>query len=328
MGKKRDAPSLHHLESLVERLSTEAPATAQEWKGWTVSPISGGANNLIYRASGNEGDFAIKFTIRDSRDRAGREFRALQAVAEAGLDIAPKPILLDTESYHQPVVVQSWIDGEVRAEPPETEEAWLKLVEHQVAIHSIRPESVNVSLVDALIDARSVTECHRLVEENLSLLPESERPDHLTKLVERFQRKSFVEWENPPLVLCRVDCNTLNFIRKPTSWASVDWENSGWGDRAFELAALILHPAYIDVPYERWEWLIDTYSQLTGDASIAHRAHIYYQTNLVFWNIRWMRYRYEMPRGLDPRLVQTTAVWDETMQRKYEHYQILADAFV
>ena len=88
------------------------------------------------------------------------------------------------------------------------------------------------------------------------------------------------------------------------------------------------HPAYIDVPYQRWEWLIDTYCQLTGDTSIAYRAHVYYQAMLVWWNVRWQRYRYEVPRGLDQRLVKSPATWDEKTQQKYEHYQNLADHFV
>ena len=79
----------------------------------------------------------------------------------------------------------------------------------------------------------------------------------------------------PQLALCRVDPNTLNFVRRPNTWASVDWENAGWGDPAFEIADLITHPAYADVPPERWGWLIDAYCAHCGDPSGATRIRVY-----------------------------------------------------
>ncbi len=330
MRKESDQALARHLAPLLEKLVAAAPATAQEWTDWIVKPIPGGANNLLYRASGAAGDFAVKFTIRDSRERAKREFCALQIIAETGLEIAPQPILIDTESYPQPVVVQSWIDGEVQVTPPTADHDWLKLLEHHVAIHSIEPAVVKSRHLRAVIDARSIAECHRLIETQLNRLPEPERPGHLRELIARFYRKcdSFTGWNTAPVSLCRVDCNTLNFIRRSTTWASVDWENSGWGDGAFELADIMTHPAYMDVPHERWAWMVDTYSQLVNDSSISNRVHIYYQTLLVWWNIRWLRYRYEMPRGLDQRLAKTPTTWDQKAQHKYEHYQRLADRFV
>ncbi len=52
-------------------------------------------NNLIYRASSAEGDFAVKFTVRDDRDRAGREYAALRALHQAGLELAPQAVWLE-----------------------------------------------------------------------------------------------------------------------------------------------------------------------------------------------------------------------------------------
>ncbi|MBT7861719.1 MAG: hypothetical protein HN712_15460 [Gemmatimonadetes bacterium] len=39
-------------------------------EGWDVEPISGGANNCLYRARRAGDDVAVKFTVRDERDRA------------------------------------------------------------------------------------------------------------------------------------------------------------------------------------------------------------------------------------------------------------------
>jgi len=77
----------------------------------TYQKINGGANNILYKVSGDDGVLAVKFTLRDSRRRAWREFQALTALQAHGLAIAPKPVLLDEDSYSQPVVVQEWLDG-------------------------------------------------------------------------------------------------------------------------------------------------------------------------------------------------------------------------
>lgn len=82
---------------------------------YAYQQIGGGANNILYKVSGEDGTFAVKFTLRDGRRQAWREFQALTALQAHGLAIAPEPILLDEDSYPQPVVVQTWLDGEVTA---------------------------------------------------------------------------------------------------------------------------------------------------------------------------------------------------------------------
>ena len=85
------------------------------WQAWTISRINGGMNNVLYRVTGPDGDMAVKFTIRDERDRAGREYYTLLALRQAGFDLAPEPMLLDRNRFKQPVVVMSWLPGDVSA---------------------------------------------------------------------------------------------------------------------------------------------------------------------------------------------------------------------
>ena len=60
------------LGPLLERLARGETGGPEEWKGWWLEPFGGGRNNLLYRATSSLGDLALKFTVRDSRDRAGR----------------------------------------------------------------------------------------------------------------------------------------------------------------------------------------------------------------------------------------------------------------
>jgi hypothetical protein len=52
-----------------------SPAVEHVWNEWCVRPVASG-NNRLYRVTHGAGDWAAKFTIRDERERARREFSA------------------------------------------------------------------------------------------------------------------------------------------------------------------------------------------------------------------------------------------------------------
>jgi len=111
------APVVSPFRRPLEHLAGSGPDGDEDWRGWQVSRIRGGANNLIYRARRAGGDYAVKFTIRDARDRAGREFASLSALHAAGLNAGPRALLLDRESYAQPVVVLTWLAWIIHERP-------------------------------------------------------------------------------------------------------------------------------------------------------------------------------------------------------------------
>jgi len=272
-------------------------------------------------------DLAIKVTIRDQRDRAGREYAALLALQSAGLAIAPEPLWLDRDRYTQPVVVQSWLEGAVLAVPPAGDDEWQRLLDHYRAIHTLTPAS-GVALPPAVLNRSSATDGLDRIRQQLAYMPEGEQPADLHELIGNVEAARLPEWPAPPFALCRVDPNTLNFVRRPGAWASVDWENSGWGDPAYELADLITHPAYIDVLPDRWEWVIDAYCAQCGDSGARIRIRVYQRLMLVWWVARLARTLYEVPRGGDQRLVTRPSGWLADMRAKYEHYLELARAAV
>ncbi|CAA9555924.1 MAG: hypothetical protein AVDCRST_MAG88-1109, partial [uncultured Thermomicrobiales bacterium] len=108
----------HGLSPLLDHLAATLPEGATTWQGWRVVPVHGGANNRLYRAARAGIELAVKFTVRDARDRAGREYGALLALQRAGLDLAPRPVLIERARYPQPAVVQGWLAGTVTEEPP------------------------------------------------------------------------------------------------------------------------------------------------------------------------------------------------------------------
>ena len=302
---------------LLDHLGSSATVADGEWREWRVTRVAGAGNNLLYHASSAAHDLAIKFTIRDQRDRAGREYAALLALQQADLAIAPKPLWLDRDRYSQPVVVQSWLEGLVLAEPPASDDEWQRLLDHLLAIHTLTPFTSSIALPPAVLNMHSAADGLDRIRQQLAYMPESEQPADLHKLIRNIEAARLPDWPAPPLALCRVDPNTLNFVRRSSVWASVDWENAGWGDPAYEIADLITHPAYAAVPSERYEWLIDAYCARRHDPSTAIRIRVYHHMMLIWWVARLARMLYEAPRGGDQRLVTRPAGWMADMREKY-----------
>jgi aminoglycoside phosphotransferase (APT) family kinase protein len=285
----------------------------------TYRKISGGANNILYKVSGEDGDLAVKFTLRDGRRRAWREFQALTVLQAHSLAIAPEPVLLDEDSYPQPVVVQTWLDGQVTAVPPQTDAEWQPLVAHYATLSKITPQNTTVQLETAVINFNSVTNGVLQIERQRAAVPLDEQPEPLKKLVEIAHN---LPRDLPPTIssLGRNDANTLNFIRQPGMWASVDWENSGWGDPAFEVVDMMTHPQFMTVPPERWDWVVALYAELCGEETAVTRIQAYYPLMLIWWVARLSRALYEIPRGKDKRLAPRDPNWQQQGEQKLATY--------
>lgn len=315
--------------ALLLLLCEQPPPEPGSYGEWMIAPVGGGANNRLLRASGPQGDYALKYMRNDARDRAGREYAALQALQQAlpsqTTPLAPAPILLE-RNLPNPLVIQSWLQGDVLTAPPEHDSDWLQLVEHYAALQQICPEATTIAVQHSSWNASSVGEGRAVVHNHLELLPTHTISPSLLKLVARLDAWQAPDWPTPHPALCRTDANFRNFISRPGCWASVDWENSGWGDPAFEIADLITHAAYLGVPDWRWAWVRDRYAEFTCDSGVCQRIDCYVVILLVWWIVRLERYRYELPRGLDTRLAALPENWEAEVLVKQHHYWEAADA--
>ena len=304
------------FQTLLKYLDTNHPTGQESWNAFTIESIGGGANNLVYRVKDGEDDFAVKFTIKDGRNRARREFVALHKIQESGLEIAPRAIWLNEKNYSQPVVVQTWVPGQQFASPPENKSDWQKFIAHFCSIHSIKQKESSNQISAAVFNFRNGQHGKAYILTEAEKLPNNARPTNLNNLL-----KWFEAWEPPTFpnvrpALCRVDPNWRNFIMYENKCVSVDWENSGWGDPAFEIADLMSHPAYESVPSTDWDFVIQTYANLSNDPDCIIRIMTYYLEMQLWWVIRWARYLYEIPRGLDERLVKRPANWKLETEKK------------
>jgi len=233
------------LLALLDTLAVAGASPPVRWEGWTIMPVTGGRNNRLLRATRQHHDLAIKFTLRDATNRASREYHALRALREHGLDLAPMPLLLDAERQPHPVVVQSWLAGKSCAALPKDDASWVALLTQFAAVHRIGPDTTTIPLPATVFDAHTTDDVRGRIEAILTRLPASEVPAEVRDLVRRLDGTVLPQWPPPQLSLTHGDPNVRNFIRRPDAWAFVDWEYSGWGDPAFEIADLITHPGSV-----------------------------------------------------------------------------------
>lgn len=304
---------------LLAHLVNMPVSACQQWQGWTITPITGGWNNLLYRTSNDRHDWAIKFTIRDTRQRARREFMALQALQLGGMANVPQPVLLDEDSYPQPVVVQSWLTGD-GATIPQTPQDWHGLLNHYAQIHTITPDNTGVDLPPATLTAHTAQQALDNVHLEMTRIPPEAHHPLLPNLLNQLESSPLPNWPPAPVTLCRTDPNIRNFICAGKEWASVDWENAGWGDPAWEIADLLAHPAYIDVAPEEHPAIITTYCQLANDPGAALRIPTYYKSILVWWIARLARYTYDAAHNLNPRLASQPDGQPLNQQAKLDFY--------
>jgi thiamine kinase-like enzyme len=83
----------------------------------------------------------------------------------------------------------------------------------------------------------------------------------------------------------------------------VDWEYSGVGDPAQEIAGLMTHPFACSASDERRHWVAEHYAGISGDANMLLRIHVQYALRLAWWCVRLVYGRYVLLQRPSQRLV-------------------------
>ncbi|HET7091724.1 MAG TPA: aminoglycoside phosphotransferase family protein [Anaerolineae bacterium] len=301
--------------------------------GVTVRRIRGGANNALYRVDVEGQSFACKLCIDDERQRAAREYGALDLLHRAGLDLAPRPLWLD-ESFRifpVPAVASSWLQG-VPIGPALTMRQLANLLETIQATHAVCPNRWSHSPLPAAwlhwfdFD-RYLIEMQSLIDTYGLWLMASDREG--AALIERMQRvlarcaqivaKTDVnpDYDHVPLCLCHVDPNLANAI-----WCDddrlrwVDWEYSGWGDPALALADLRWHAALEGLTDEQHAWLRENYRRPDDDPAFDERLRVWDCILATRWPLLIVRLLWSQHNGPDrPRLSQPAVELAEVRER-------------
>jgi thiamine kinase-like enzyme len=131
----------------------------------------------------------------------------------------------------------------------------------------------------------------------------------LTKRLERLTRvggerlssmRVDLDWGAFPVSLCHVDPNSNNAILGADGrvrW--VDWEYSGWGDPALDLAEFRWHMAYADLSAGQQAWFREAYQPSRADASFPQRLAFWDNLLAVRWPLLLLRWLWSRELGPD-----------------------------
>jgi len=293
-------------------------AGADDWRAGGVAArrVTGGTNNALYRVEAGGRSYACKLCVADGRRRAAREYGALQLLHVAGLDIAPQPLWLDESCavLSFPTVVYRWLPGESLG-PSLTPQQLAALLESYHRMHALcRRDHAGSDLPDVWFHwfdfAPYLAELNDLLAEYgpwlAATAPDGRNlHDRLARLVSlcgEALTSAAVDLGQGrfPLRLCHVDPNLANAV-----WGEdgrlrwVDWEYSGWGDPALDVAELRWHAALARLSEAQHAWLRDNYRRPDDDPGFEERIVLWDRLLATRWPFLVLRWLWSEHNGPD-----------------------------
>lgn len=290
------------IHSLLRTVAAARAAGADEWESGRakVRRVNGGFNNALYQVVADGQHYAVKLCVADGRRRAAREYGVPRLLQSAGLDIGPQPLWLDESCtiVPFPAVVYRWLFGEPITGLP-TEQQLAALLQSYQCMHVLRwSDYAHVDLPDAWFHWFSFEPYLDELDDFLTkygpwlatAVPEGQDlRDRLARLVDELASAVTATAASPgredvPLSICRVDPNLANGVWSEDGrlrW--VDWEYSGWGDPALDLADLRWHAACAGLSEMQHTWLRDNYRRPDDDLGFEERLAVWDHLLVIRW---------------------------------------------
>ena len=280
----------------------------------TIQRVTGGNNNALYRIEADGQVIACKLCVADQRRRAACEYAALRLFQPAGLDVAPEPLGLDEscEVVPYPAVVYRWLPGEPLG-PALTDAQLEALLASIQLMHTLEPGDCTEMAdswfhwFDFSLYLAELNDFHTQYSRWLA----TSDPDgngltnRLARLLNACKQFIATTHVNPgrdriALRICRADTNLANAIwngEHQVRW--VDWEYSGWGDPALELAELRWHAAMTGLSDHQHAWLRARYQRPRDDDYFDERLAVWDRIITTRWCFLILRALWSAHNGPD-----------------------------
>lgn len=251
--------------------------------GWRR--LTGGRNNTVYACQQDGQTYCLKCYKTDGRDRVGHEWRALTLLSARGHHFAPRPYQLDT-STTPPIVVMEHIAGEGIGDQPLSQAQLLALVETFAAFFAITPATTSTRLSPVYgTAARIVQDLHAGMAVCGAHRHSAEQAEAWA-LWQAWQRGNdpALLLQEAPLVFAHGDGSLENCLWDGQRLGLIDFEYSGWSDRAFELAVWIEHVRSRGTPDDAWEAFVAGFALSPAEACRFAAARRLFA---LFWLMKW-----------------------------------------
>lgn len=224
--------------------------------------LAGGANNAVYALRCGDRSYCLKFFRVDGRRRDRREWRALQLLRSRGCAFSPRPVAYRPDAQ-PPLVVMEFVEGRGLGERHLTRAQLAALAAVIEEGYAITPGSGCDRLWPVVSDAPRRVRWLRYAAREGSL-PTGDAPTREAHAL----LWAWLDGPDPatlleaaPVAFSRGDPNLANCL-----WDSerqrlrlVDFEYSGWSDRAFDLADLVEHVQSRRTPEDEWGWFVERF---------------------------------------------------------------------
>ena len=311
------------LQAVQQAREPGAEPTGQH--GWQVQRVRLGMNNALYQVQRDRQAYAVKLCVDDERRRAQREYGALCLLDDAGLEVAPQPLGLDesTTIVPYPAVVYRWLPGQPLSQATLAQEAsgsrtlsqaqvaaLLESLQHLHGVAYQEPAGLSEAwfhwfeLQPYLAELDGFLAQYRpwLYEETETGKQICARLERLVAACKQVAARSpaAIDRASVPLRLCHVDPNPANAIWDEggqVRW--VDWEYSGWGDPALELAEFRWHPELACLSAQQTAWMRDHYQPPPEDSGFEQRLALWDALLAARWPFLLLRWLWSVHNGPD-----------------------------
>jgi len=267
---------------------------------------SQGLNNNLYRVRFGGSVFACKLFVVDERQRAQREWSAVRSVRAAGFRLAPEPVAFAPNGpLPQPAIVYHWVAGQPLSAQALLTDDLVALIESIGYIHRTapavdvemsvawrQPEDYASYLAEIEVFQRDVRDWVASAHAAAADLPSwaADLPELLPLIqatvesTERAVASASDCGACPTPALVRVEGNLDSIVRDEAGRiVFLDWESSGWGDPAYDLAELRWHPRALSIEPDKWRTAVETYVPHPQDATFWERLSVYDQLLPAWW---------------------------------------------
>lgn len=253
----------------------------------SLRPIEGGFNNAVYAFQHNGQLYCIKLYRVDRRRRAQTEWCALTLLASQGYRYSPQPSYFSAEPA-PPAVVMEFVHGQGLGGQHLTRTQLSALAGALQEMHTITPESVGeqASPINSWACGKIRLLRHRDRKTRLLKLMNPSALDALAREAHNLLRTRLqgadpaILLKPAPVVFSPADHNLANCLWDGQRLRIVDFEFSGWSDRAFDLGEQTEHIQSRGTPDEKWEWFVEQFD-LSPEERVRFRAA--QQLLALFW---------------------------------------------
>lgn len=259
---------------------------------WAFTRVYGGMNGIIFHVNNSQSPnkpMAVKIRKRDARQRALREFSALDLLSSAHQQLAPDPIQLVTDNpdFIGDVIVMSWVEGDVLDNLSHaSRDLWKSVLQTLSQIHAYPQQSIKG--LTKRFPIASTSDLLREIQSRYDNLPDGQLGE-MTKaemgmLLDEFRDEALkTSYHTEQLKLTIYDTNPANMILNNRRVTIVDWENAGWGDPAFDIADLLVRPNCSHLLPSMRDWIVTHYADISQSPEIINRVIQYQRLMLIFW---------------------------------------------